>query len=90
MERNEHGHAGGPQAAERFHDRLRLFARAGTLGGVESLVSLPARMSHRSLTEDERVRDGVTGDLVRLSVGLESADDLLADLEQALAASAGA
>jgi len=82
--------AGGPQAAERFHDRLRLFARAGTLGGVESLVSLPARMSHRSLTEDERVRDGVTGDLVRLSVGLESADDLLADLEQALAASAGA
>jgi methionine-gamma-lyase len=75
---------GGVDAAERLHDRLRLFRRAGTLGGVESLVSIPARMSHRYLDERERARVGVTPNMVRLSIGLESAGDLLADLDGAL------
>ncbi len=75
---------GGAAEAERFHDRLRLFRRAGSLGGVESLVSIPARMSHRYLKESDRERMGVPANMVRLSIGLESPDDLLADLDQAL------
>jgi cystathionine beta-lyase/cystathionine gamma-synthase len=74
----------GADAAERFHDRLRLFRRAGSLGGVESLVSIPAKMSHRYLDESERARVGVPANMVRLSIGLESAGDLLGDLAQAL------
>ena len=64
--------------------RLELFAKAGSLGGVESLVSMPARMSHRRLSEEERNRVGVPSSLLRLSVGLESPADLVADLERAL------
>jgi len=75
---------GGAAAAEQVHDRLELFAKAGSLGGVESLVSIPARMSHRRLSEEERVRVGVPSSLLRLSVGLESARDLIADLDRAL------
>ena len=75
---------GGPEAAKQVHDRLELFARAGSLGGVESLVSIPARMSHRRLGEEERERVGVPSTLVRLSVGLESPADLVADLDRAL------
>jgi len=77
--------AGGGEAAVRLHDGLRLFRRAGTLGGIESLVSIPARMSHRHLGEDERRRAGVSAAMVRLSVGLESPGDLIADLDEALA-----
>jgi cystathionine beta-lyase/cystathionine gamma-synthase len=77
--------AGGSAAAVRFHDRLRLFRRAGSLGGVESLVSIPARMSHRHLDEPDRVRIGVSSNMVRLSIGLESPSDLVADLDEALA-----
>ena len=76
---------GGAEAAERFHDRLRLFRRAGSLGGVESLVSIPAKMSHRYLAESDRERVGVPANMVRLSIGLESPGDLLDDLDQALA-----
>lgn len=75
---------GGVAAAERVHDRLELFAKAGSLGGVESLVSIPARMSHRRLSEGEREKVGVPSSLLRLSVGLESPADLVADLERAL------
>lgn len=75
---------GRTAAAEQVHDRLELFARAGSLGGVESLVSIPARMSHRRLSEEERERVGVPSRLLRLSVGLESPTDLIADLDRAL------
>jgi methionine-gamma-lyase len=76
---------GGAAAAERVHDRLRLFVKAASLGGVESLVSIPARMSHRGLDEAELAGAGVTPGMLRLSVGLEAPQDLVADLLEALA-----
>jgi len=76
--------AGGLAGATAVHDRLRLIARAASLGSVESLVSIPARMSHRGLTDDDRARAGVTPGLLRLSVGIEAPEDLVADLRQAL------
>ncbi|MCP3981638.1 MAG: aminotransferase class I/II-fold pyridoxal phosphate-dependent enzyme [bacterium] len=76
---------GTPADAVLVHDRLRLFARAGSLGDVESLVSMPARMSHRNLDDETRRSLGIPQQLLRLSVGLEDPRDLIADLEQALA-----
>jgi cystathionine beta-lyase/cystathionine gamma-synthase len=75
---------GGAEAVQRVHDRLELFVKAGSLGGVESLVSIPARMSHRYLNDEARRKIGVQDNLVRLSIGLESPADLIADLHQAL------
>lgn len=65
-------------------DRLKLFAIAPSLGGVESLVTQPVTTTHHGLSEEERARRGITGSMVRLSVGLEDVEDLIADLEQAL------
>lgn len=65
-------------------DRVRLFSLAESLGGVESLISHPASMTHASVEPDRRAQLGITEGLVRLSVGIEDADDLLGDLEQAL------
>ncbi len=65
-------------------DRVRLFSLAESLGGVESLISHPASMTHASVEPDRRAALGITEGLVRLSVGVEDADDLLGDLEQAL------
>jgi cystathionine beta-lyase/cystathionine gamma-synthase len=79
---------GGFEAARRLADRVRLVANAPSLGGVESLVSLPVVTSHAYLTPEQRRAVGVTDDLVRLSVGLEDAADLRADLDQALGAPA--
>ncbi|MBV8074081.1 MAG: PLP-dependent transferase, partial [Candidatus Eremiobacteraeota bacterium] len=73
--------------AERALDFVRhtkLFSLAESLGGVESLISIPSRMTHGSIPKEERERRGVTDGLIRLSVGIEDADDLIADLEQAL------
>jgi cystathionine beta-lyase/cystathionine gamma-synthase len=78
--------SGGLPAAERFYDRLRLVARAASLGGVESLASLPVHTSHYGLSEDELREAGIDPGMVRLSLGVEDADDLIADVEQALAA----
>jgi cystathionine beta-lyase/cystathionine gamma-synthase len=75
---------GGASAARRVHDRLRLFHRAGSLGSVESLVSIPARMSHRHVDRDDLEAMGVPEGLLRLSIGIEAASDLIADLDQAL------
>jgi cystathionine beta-lyase/cystathionine gamma-synthase len=75
---------GGAAAARRVADRVRLVANAPSLGGVESLLSLPALTSHAHFTPEERAAAGIGDDLVRLSVGLEDAKDLLADLDQAL------
>jgi cystathionine beta-lyase/cystathionine gamma-synthase len=76
--------AGGDDAAARFARALELVIEAGTLGGVESLVALPARMSHAHFTPAERAAMGVPPGLVRFSVGIEDPDDLVADVAQAL------
>jgi cystathionine beta-lyase/cystathionine gamma-synthase len=72
-------------AADRFLERLEVAASAPSLGGVESLAMRPAAVSHAGLTPEERGRAGITDGLIRFSVGLESTEDLIADLEQALA-----
>jgi cystathionine gamma-lyase len=71
---------------DRFCQSLRLFNLASSLGGVESLVGYPATMSHEGLTEAERAERGITDNLVRLSIGIEHGEDLIADLEQGFAA----
>lgn len=75
---------GGRPAAHAFTQRLRLFALAESLGGVESLACYPAEMTHGSIPAAERERRGITAGLVRLSVGIEDVEDLLEDLAQAL------
>ena len=75
---------GGLEGASRVFDRLQLIRRATSLGGVDSLVSLPVLTSHWNYTEIELERAGVTPGMIRLSVGLEDEADLLADLDQAL------
>jgi len=64
--------------------RVRLFSLAESLGGVESLISHPASMTHASVPDDRRARLGITDGIVRLSCGVEDANDLLADLESAI------
>jgi cystathionine gamma-lyase/cystathionine beta-lyase/cystathionine gamma-lyase/homocysteine desulfhydrase len=71
-------------AAKKFLGRLELCALAESLGGVETLISHPASMTHGAVPKAERKRIGVTDGLVRISVGLEDPDDLIADLKQAL------
>jgi methionine-gamma-lyase len=71
-------------AARRFYDRVRVFTRAASLGEVVSLVTHPATFSHGGLPPEERARLGIDEGLLRLSVGIEDADDLEADLRQAL------
>jgi cystathionine gamma-lyase len=72
------------EAATRVLTRTHLFALAESLGGVESLIGHPATMTHASIPREERLRNGLSDSLIRLSVGVEDADDLLADLEQAM------
>jgi len=76
---------GSLDAAKRFLKRVKLCALAESLGGVETLISHPATMTHASVPPDERKRIGVTDGLVRISVGIEDLEDILADLKQALA-----
>ena len=71
----------------RFFSSLKLIALAESLGGVESLVCHPATMTHASIPREIRERVGITDGLIRLSVGIENIDDLLRDLEQAIAES---
>ncbi len=80
--------AGGLPAARRFIGALSLFTLAESLGGVESLVELPAIMTHASVEPAIRARLGIVDGLVRLSVGIEHPDDLIADLDAAFAAPA--
>lgn len=75
---------GGQEGARRFFAGLRLFALAESLGGVESLACHPATMTHGSIPEEERLARGITPGLIRLSVGIEDVDDLIADLRGAL------
>jgi methionine-gamma-lyase len=76
---------GGLPAACRFCDRVQLFLVAASLGGVESLVVLPAYTSHYNMSNEELLRAGVAPGTVRVSIGVEDAADLIADLQQALA-----
>jgi len=78
--------AGSAERAERFAEATRVFQLAESLGGVESLISVPARMTHASVTPERRAEMGLTEGLVRLSVGIEDVGDLIGDLESALAA----
>jgi len=75
---------GGQARAERFFDRLKVFRRAASLGGVESLCSLPALTSQWGHTDAQLAEAGITRSMARLSVGLEDAQDLIEDLDQAL------
>ena len=76
---------GGARAAERFLHALTIAAHAPSLGGTETLVSEPRLTSHKGLTADERARAGIPDGFLRFSLGLEDADDLIADFAQALA-----
>ena len=73
---------GGQDAAYRAFDRLGVFQRAASLGGVESLCSLPILTSQYGLTDEELKKAGVTRGMMRLSVGLEDPEDLIADLHR--------
>jgi len=73
-----------PNGTERLLSRLRIVMPALSLGGVESLICIPSRTSHRRMSIEERQRAGITNRLVRLSVGIEDAADLVRDFEQAL------
>ena len=75
---------GGLKSATTFSKRTKLFALAESLGGVESLIEHPAIMTHASVPADLRKELGIEEGLVRLSVGIESGEDLLGDLDQAL------
>jgi cystathionine beta-lyase/cystathionine gamma-synthase len=75
---------GGLAAAERFYDGLRLVARAASLGGVETLVSLPVHTSHHGLTEAQLAEAGIDPGMVRVSLGVEDAADIVADVDRAL------
>jgi cystathionine gamma-lyase/cystathionine beta-lyase len=75
----------GPQArAFAFAKETKLFSLAESLGGVESLICHPARMTHGSIPKEDRERRGITDGLLRLSVGIEDLDDLIDDLTHAL------
>jgi len=75
----------GRQGGTRFIDALQLFTRLVNIGDAKSLACHPATTTHRQLNAEELARAGVSEDMVRLSVGIEHIDDLIADLEQALA-----
>jgi cystathionine beta-lyase/cystathionine gamma-synthase len=76
--------SGGARGLERVIRRLKLWAHAPSLGGVDSLVSEPRHTSHAHLSAEERAKAGIPDGFLRLSVGIEDADDLIADLEHAL------
>ncbi len=80
------GVRGGRDAGARFQDAVKVFVRLVNIGDAKSLVCHPASTTHRQLSPDELKKAGVTEDTVRLSVGIEHIDDLIADLDQALAA----
>ena len=80
------GLEGGREAGARFQDALKLFTRLVNIGDVRSLATHPASTTHRQLSPEELSKAGVSEDTVRLSIGIEHVDDLMADLEQAIAA----
>lgn len=79
------GVKGGREAGRRLIDNVKLFSLLANVGDAKSLIIHPASTTHQQLTDDEQAASGVTADLIRLSVGLEAIEDIIADLEQALA-----
>jgi methionine-gamma-lyase len=75
---------GGLDAGRAFIDKLQMCTRAVSLGTVDTLVSHPASMSHASVAREDRILYGITDGLIRMSVGIENIEDIIADLEQAL------
>ena len=75
---------GGKEAAERFCQETRIFTLAESLGGVESLVEVPAAMTHAAIPKEQLEAAGVWADLVRVSCGIEDGEDLVRDVVQAL------
>ena len=82
------GIKGGFDAGVKFYNALEMFIRLVNIGDVKSLAAHPASTTHRQLTDDELKTAGVTPDMIRLCIGIEHIDDILADIDQALAASA--
>ena len=80
------GVRGGADAGRRLIDGVELFSLLANVGDAKSLIIHPASTTHQQLSEEDQLASGVTADLVRLSVGLEHVDDLIADLDQALTA----
>jgi O-acetylhomoserine (thiol)-lyase len=78
--------ADGRAAGARFLDALQLFTRLVNIGDAKSLATHPASTTHRQLSPEELAKSGVSADAVRLSIGIEHIDDLIADLDQALGA----
>jgi cystathionine beta-lyase/cystathionine gamma-synthase len=72
------------ETAKKLLSSTRLFALAESLGGVESLINHPASMTHASIPREERIKNGLTDSLIRLSIGIEDVDDLIEDLDQAI------
>ena len=83
------GIKGGFEAGVRFYDSLKLFKRLVNIGDAKSLAAHPASTTHRQLTPEEQAAAGVTPDMIRLCIGIEHIDDIIADLEQALAVATG-
>jgi O-acetylhomoserine (thiol)-lyase len=80
------GLSGGFDAAVKFHDALKLVTRLVNLGDAKSLACHPASTTHRQMSAEEQARAGVKPEMIRLSIGIEHSDDIIADLDQALAA----
>jgi O-acetylhomoserine (thiol)-lyase len=83
------GIQGGKEAGARFIDALQLVVRLVNIGDAKSLACHPATTTHRQLNDEELAKAGVSQDLIRLSIGIEHIDDILADLTQALEAAKG-
>ncbi|HEX6922292.1 MAG TPA: PLP-dependent transferase, partial [Bacillales bacterium] len=75
---------GSGERSDQVLSKVKYFTLAESLGAVESLISVPAKMTHASIPKDRREELGVTDGLIRVSVGLEDAEDLIEDLKQAL------
>jgi O-acetylhomoserine (thiol)-lyase len=78
------GLKGGFQAAVKFHDALKLVTRLVNLGDAKSLACHPASTTHRQMSAEEQLRAGVKPEMIRLSIGIEHSEDIIADLDQAL------
>jgi O-acetylhomoserine (thiol)-lyase len=82
------GLKGGYEAAVKFHDALQLITRLVNLGDAKSLACHPASTTHRQMSPEEQLTAGVKPEMIRLSIGIEHIDDIVADLDQALNAAA--
>ena len=80
------GIKGGASAGSKFIEALKLFSHLANVGDAKSLAIHPATTTHSQLTEEQQAAGGITPELIRLSIGIEHIDDIIADIEQALAA----